>query len=67
MICEKCWADAYSRMLTNPNRSQASHYADIVFERNVTGTACTPKEQAGEWWDEDQQLDTRFDRERTND
>jgi len=40
--CEKCWGDAYMRTHTNPTKSQAEHYQDLIKERN-----CTPEEQAG--------------------
>jgi len=44
--CEKCWGDAYKRTLTNPMKSQAEHYSDLIKERNGSNK-CTPEEQAG--------------------
>ena len=31
--CEKCWGDAYMRMLANPSKAQAEHYRDLLEER----------------------------------
>lgn len=45
MVCEKCWDDAYSRMLTNPNKSQYEHYQDMLRERN--NNPCTKEQQNG--------------------
>lgn len=44
--CEKCWADAYRRMLCFPGKSQAEHYADILEERK--DNPCTVEEQKGQ-------------------
>jgi len=44
--CEKCWGDAYMRTLTNPMKSQAEHYQDLIKERRGE-KACTPEQQAG--------------------
>ena len=43
--CEKCWADAYLRMLTNPMKSQSEHYHDLLIERE--DNPCSPQEQQG--------------------
>ena len=56
--CEKCWADAYIRARCDTSKSQAEHYPDILREREEAGMVCTPKEQAGQWWDEERQVDT---------
>lgn len=32
MMCEKCWCDAYIRMMTRGG-SQAEHYAELLRER----------------------------------
>ena len=48
--CEKCWSDA---------GGNAETYAHLVELRNAYGPKCSPKEQAGQWWDEKQQQDTR--------
>lgn len=44
--CEKCWSDAYMRTHTNPMKSQAEHYQDLIKER-IGEKACTPEQQAG--------------------
>ena len=31
--CEKCWSDAYMRMLTDPSKSQSDHYQHLLEER----------------------------------
>lgn len=46
MACEKCWNDAYVRWATNPYKTQAEHYRDLLFERRDNW--CTPEEQNGE-------------------
>ena len=51
MICRKCWNEAYLRTFTNPWKSQAEHYSEILEEK--AGKICIPKEQAGEYWDEE--------------
>jgi hypothetical protein len=43
--CEKCWTDAYSRMLANPDRSQVEHYVMLLAER--AGNPCVPRERRG--------------------
>jgi len=43
--CEKCWGDAYTRTHTNPTKSQAEHYQDLINERKEN--PCTPEQQAG--------------------
>lgn len=47
MICEKCWSDAYNRMLSFPSKSQTDHYFDLLKERK--DIPCTEKEQKGEY------------------
>ena len=44
--CEKCWGDAYMKTFTNPSKSQAEHYSDLIKEREEN--PCTPEQQAGE-------------------
>lgn len=53
--CEKCWADAYDPY--NPD-SQVERYQQLLKERK--DNPCSPKEQAGQWWDEERQIDTRL-------
>ena len=55
--CEKCWEDAFRRSY-GTGKSQAECYHDLLEERK--DNPCTPKEQAGEWWDEERQIDTRL-------
>jgi hypothetical protein len=56
MCCEKCWSDAY--MLSRWNgKSQAENYSILIKERK--NSPCTLKEQAGEYWDEEKQIDRR--------
>jgi len=50
--CEKCWGDAYMRMMADTSKSQADHYHDLITERK--DNPCSPKEQAGQFWKEDQ-------------
>jgi hypothetical protein len=34
MMCEKCWADAYDRMMfVNPLKTQAEHCRELLEER----------------------------------
>lgn len=56
--CEKCWKDAYTRSRCKPEKRQAEHYRDLLEERK--DHPCTPQEQAGEFWDEEKQCDSRF-------
>ena len=55
--CEKCWADAYRRALSQPMISQSKHYHDLLKERK--DSPCAPREQAGQFWDEEKQCDRR--------
>ena len=43
--CEKCWGDAYMMTLSEPMKSQAEHYSDLIIKRK--DIPCTPEEQAG--------------------
>ncbi|MFA5409335.1 MAG: hypothetical protein WC343_11245 [Bacilli bacterium] len=54
--CEKCWGDAYLRSYCT-GISQGEAYQELLVERR--DNPCTEKEQAGQFWDEDQQIDTR--------
>ena len=42
-ICEKCWADAGMDMTGD----QPLRYLELVKDRDKTGHACTPEQQAG--------------------
>lgn len=55
--CEKCWSDAYKRQLANPYYAQSDHYHKLLEERK--DNPCSPKEHAGQWWDEEKQCDKR--------
>jgi hypothetical protein len=50
--CEKCWADAYRRMLCEPSKSQTEHYMDLLDERK--GSPCSQQEQSGNSPDRDE-------------
>ena len=50
--CEKCWGDAYRRMLEN-GKGQAENYWDLLEERK--DNPCTSAEQLGQWADVAQQ------------
>jgi len=41
--CEKCWQDAYRRMLEHPMKSQTEHYQDLLEERK--NNPCSKEEQ----------------------
>jgi len=56
MICEKCWADAASRVY-GTGRDQYKAYKELLEERK--DHPCTPQEQAGAWWNEENQRDSR--------
>jgi len=54
--CEKCWGDAYYvHRATGKPRSDC--YYELLTERK--DNPCTPRQQAGQWWDEDNQRDER--------
>lgn len=40
--CEKCWNDAYVRMIGDPGKSQSEHYNDLLEERK--NNPCNEKE-----------------------
>ena len=56
MTCEKCWDDAYLRSRLS-HREQHDCYLELIKERRET--PCTPKQQAGQWWDLEKQIDKR--------
>lgn len=58
--CEKCWSDAYRAMIEDSTNSQAEWYEEIKDRRTLFGPICTPKEQAGQWWNEEKQKDSRL-------
>lgn len=59
--CRKCWSDA-SLEYADGNSvydSQTEVYHLILERRDAAGKACTPQEQAGDYWDEELQQDSR--------
>jgi hypothetical protein len=62
-VCEKCWRYAYT-MSRITGRLQGDCYQDVLASR--AGNPCTPKEQAGEFWDEEKQCDVRLQEDTTN-
>ena len=55
--CQKCWHDAFRRSY-GTEKCQAEVYQDILEERK--DHHCTPRQQAGDYWDEEKQCDSRF-------
>lgn len=55
--CEKCWDDAGIRAMET-GKTKTECYNEITKERN--DNPCTPKERAGQFWDEERQRDRRF-------
>ena len=58
--CEKCWSEATGRHRFDTSKSRAEHYMDVLKENEASNNPCTPKEQAGQFWDEENQCDTRL-------
>ena len=56
MICEKCWDDAYQRAHLRGG-TRADHYWTLILER--VDRSCNLREQAGQFWDDEQQMDRR--------
>lgn len=52
--CEKCWEDAYVLGVG----TDLDKYRELLKERDAN--PCSPKEQAGQWWDEENQCDSRL-------
>ncbi len=57
MSCEKCWNDA-GIMAASGLGLKHEIYHELLKERQ--DKPCSPKEQAGEWWDEERQCDKRY-------
>jgi len=55
--CEKCWSDAGREAYFNGS-SQTEMYELLLKER--IDHPCSPKEQAGQFWDEEKKCDSRF-------
>ena len=56
--CEKCWNDAHTKMLDGVYPTQTEAYHALLKARR--NNPCLPKEQAGQWWDEEKQVDSRL-------
>ena len=56
MSCERCWGDAFSRSHFG-GTCQADEYEKLLKERK--DNPCTPREQAGQYWDEEKGIDIR--------
>ena len=54
--CEKCWGDAYMRMLAT-GKGQHECYFELLAERK--DNPCSERERAGQFWDEEKQIDRR--------
>jgi hypothetical protein len=54
--CEKCWKDAYTRSRIS-GMSQGDCYIELLKERE--SNPCSPKNQAGDYWDDELQKDKR--------
>lgn len=54
--CEKCWYDAYNAGKVEGG-SQAERYFYLLAKRQ--DNPCSPREQAGQFWDEEKQCDKR--------
>ena len=55
--CEKCWNDA-GREAYLEGGDKVEIYHRLLKERDKN--PCSPKEQAGQWWDEEKQIDVRL-------
>lgn len=55
--CEKCWEDASSKSRLT-GKDIVKCYNEILESRKYN--PCTPKEQAGQFWDEEKQIDKRL-------
>ena len=53
-MCEACWSEAYRQAIMGTT-SQTEHFQKIVEKCEHT-----PKEKAGQWWDEKNQRDERY-------
>jgi len=54
--CERCWGDAFHKSRIT-GRSQGECYTELIEERK--NKPCTQKEQAGDYWNEENQCDKR--------
>lgn len=58
--CEKCYSEARRRAMIEGG-DVTMHYYRVMKETEDSGRVCTPREKAGQWWDEERQCDTRLD------
>ena len=58
--CEKCWWDAWRLYRDGLFNTQYEAYKHLLKERE--NNPCTAKEQAGQFWDEEKQIDIRLER-----
>ncbi len=58
--CEKCWTMARSRHRKDMSKSNMEHYYIVMKEVEDSGIECTPKQKAGQFWDEEKQCDNRI-------
>ena len=56
--CEKCWNDAGMRS-RETGKNKVECYHELLIERK--DNQCTPKEQAGQFWDEEKQCGSRIE------
>jgi len=56
--CEKCWGEAFV-LAYHSGKSQVECYHELLKAHEEMGIICTPKEQAGQFWDEEGQCDSR--------
>ena len=54
--CEKCWWDA-AKMARDGLGDRVELYHKLLKQRDKT--PCSPKEQAGDYWNEEKQIDAR--------
>lgn len=56
MTCEKCWSDAH-QLARRCGGAQVDSYHILLAERREH--PCSPREQAGQFWDDERQVDRR--------
>ncbi len=57
MTCEKCWDDARQLAAQHNSGATEAWYRVLLTERREH--PCSPREQAGQFWDDDRQIDRR--------
>lgn len=55
--CQKCWREA-KLIAHSSGRDTVEVYHELLEKRK--DNPCTPREQAGDFWDEEKQCDIRF-------